>query len=500
MTTAQSPPPPTAERRENPHVLRHLVFRFALIAVLTTVAFWESLTRTTLDQLPGGLFGYLLLIPLVVLAMAIGITRRRHDELPIHDREVDVIVGGIALAMAVATYTLLVPRYRDTFFLLRTDLFAMILFLFGACVLLFGLRPAGRFWPVWLLLLVVNPLGYRVLVIWGGGTWLSVSLVSTVLIAIAIGIAVARTDRLGWIGFSSVIVLSVALLGVQLVVGWPELLGPLSARLAPVTAGAIVAFTMLGLSVRRRDPNFHLRPTRPSPVTRPWKAALLATAAAGAITAASLPSELYIPIGEGPPLTRAAGLEVPAGWTQTRFERTDWAQRYFGPDATIVRQTWTADEVNPAWDDKGRKRTVVVDSLLSHEPESLNIYPGETLYSTISGRRSPSVHVDLGHGITGLVYTIVDQDKFLTWTKLNFEWTRGDGIVQVVNLISVDNHEPDAQFPELDPEAVSVVSQSVNVLLRGNAVEEDQNPEYKDADMLTTLGRDTVARQWEVAA
>lgn len=499
MTTTQSLEPAHHTAPAGPSVLTTLVARFVLIAVLTGVAFWESLTRTTLDTLPGGLFGYLLMMPLVVLAMAIGITRRRHDELPIHDREVDVIVGGIALALSVATYGLLVPRYRDTFYLLRTDLFALLLFVFGACVLLFGLRPAGRFWPIWGLLVLINPLGYRVAVIWLGGTWVSVSLVSTVLIAIGIGVAVARTDRMGWIGFGSTLVLALVLLGAQLLIGTPELLSPYSARLAPVTAGAVVAFTMLGLSVRRRDPNWSLRPTRPSPVTRPWKAALFATATAALIAVIPLPRELYIPTGEGPPLTSTSGLEIPAGWTQTGFEKVAWADQYFGKDAEIVRQTWTADEVNPAWDDKGRRRTVVVDSLLTHDPEALNVYPGETLYSTISGRRSPTVRVDLGSGITGLLYTIVDQDLFLTWTKLNFEWTRGDGIVQVVNLISVDNHEPDAQFPELNPQAVSVLSQTVNVLLRGNAIEEDANPEYKDEDMLTTLGRDVIATQWEEA-
>jgi hypothetical protein len=165
-----------------------------------------------------------------------------------------------------------------------------------------------------------------------------------------------------------------------------------------------------------------------------------------------------------------------------------------------VRQTWTADEVNPGWDDKGRRRTVVADSLLTRDPDTLNVYPGETLYSTIQGRRSPIVSVDLGHDVRGLMYTIVDQNLFLTWTKLNFQWTRGDGTVQVVNLISVDNHDPGAQFPQSDPAALSVATQTINVLFRGNAVLEDEEPDYKDSDMLTELGRDVVATQWEVVS
>lgn len=498
MTTTQDPPRAAAAPASG-RVLATVLLRLAFIAVLTTVAFWKSLARTTLDSLPGGMLGYVVMVPLLILAMAIGITRRRHAELPIHDREVDVIVGGLAMALSLATLALLVPRYRDTFYLLRTDLAALILFVFGACVLMFGLRPAGRYWPVWLAMVLLSPLGYRVAVIMLGGTWTAVAIVSTGLIGIGVGVAVARTKRRGWIGFGATIVLSLVLLAVQSVVGIPDMDGPIGSRVAPVTAGAVVAFTMLGYSVRHHDPNWSLRPTRPSPVRRPWKAALLAAVTAGLLAVTPLPTELDIPIADGPPLPDGPGLEVPEGWTQSDIQSVDWARRYFGSDATLVRQTWTADEVNPEWDEKGRRRTVVVDSLLTRHPDALNVYPGETLYNTVRGRRSPSERVDLGSGVRGRVYTIVDQKLFLTWTKLNFEWYRGDDWVQVVNVIAVDDHEPDAQFPRLDPEAVSVVTQTVNVLLRGNAVEEDEDPVYKDEGLLTTLGRDIVARQWEVA-
>ena len=474
--------------------------RFALITVCTVVAFWSSLTRTTIDHLPGGMYEYILTVPFVVAVVAIGITRRRGDELPIHDREVDVIVGGIALAMAVATMGLLVPRYRDTFYLLRTDLFAMLLFLFGACVLLFGLRPTGRYWPIWLLMFAVSPLAYRSAVIFVGGTWLAAAIVSTILIAIAAGIAVAQTQTRAWIGFFGTLGLGFLLLGLQLSTGYPVLEGPLSTRLAPLTAGLTIVLASWAYSILHREPHSSFRPRRRSPVTRPWKAGVLTVAAAAVLFAIPLPAELNIPIAEGPPPPSEPGLVVPDGWTQTDLEPVVWAGRFFGAGATIVRQTWTADEVNPEWDDKGRRRTVVVDSLLTHDPESLNVYPGETVYSTINGRRSPIISVDLGHSVRGLLYTVVDQDLFLTWTKLSFQWTRGDGTVQAVNLISVDNHEPDAQFPQFDPAALSLARQTMNVLFRGNAVEVDDEPDYKDSDMLTTLGRDVVATEWEVAS
>ena len=481
-------------------VLTPLVVRFTLIIACTLVAFWSSLTRTTVDTLPGGMYEYILTVPLMVFVAGIGITRHRHDELPIHDREVDVIVGGIALALSVATAALLVPRYRDTFYLLRTDLLAMLLFLFGACVLVFGLRPAGRYWPIWLVVVTVSPLAYRAAVISLGGTWLAAAVVSTVLIAIAAGITVARTLTRGLIGALGTLALGFILLGVQLAVGYPAVAGALSSRLAPLTAGTSIVLAFWAYSVRIREPRLSFRPQRTSPVTRPWKAALLVLATAAALFSIPLPAELIIPIATGPPLPETPGLVVPEGWTQTGVEPADWPPRFFGAGATIVRQTWTADEVNPEWDDKGRRRTVVADSLLTRDPDTLNVYPGETLYSTIKGRRSPIVSVDLGHDVRGLMYTIVDQNLFLTWTKLNFQWTRGDGTVQVVNLISVDNHDPGAQFPQLDPAALSVATQTINVLFRGNAVLEDEEPDYKDSDMLTELGRDVVATQWEVAS
>ncbi len=243
--------------------------RFALVTVCTVVAFWSSLTRTTIDHLPGGMYEYILTVPFVVAVVAIGITRRRGDELPIHDREVDVIVGGIALAMAIATMGLLVPRYRDTFYLLRTDLFAMLLFLFGACVLLFGLRPTGRYWPIWLLMFAVSPLAYRSAVIFVGGTWLAAAIVSTILIAIAAGIAVAQTQTRAWIGFLGTLTLGFLLLGLQLSTGYPALEGPLATRLAPLTAGLTIVLASWAYSILHREPHSSFLPQRRSPVTRP---------------------------------------------------------------------------------------------------------------------------------------------------------------------------------------------------------------------------------------
>ena len=70
-----------------------------------------------------------------------------------------------------------------------------------------------------------------------------------------------------------------------------------------------------------------------------------------------------------------------------------------------------------------------------------------------------------------------------------------DGAAQRVSLISVDNHEPDAYFPEPKPSMASNGSHTLAVLLRGEPSTEDTESEYKDLDMLEALARLLVEAQ-----
>ncbi len=149
-----------ARIRHRPAVI--VLARAAWIAACTALAFTAS-AQVTVDAAEGGdLTGYSILMPLLGITAAIGIARRRGDELPIHDRQIDIIIGGMVLVLALSTQWLLAPRYREQYLLLRIDILAALMFILGAAILMFGLRPTGRFWPVWLLMFGVPPLIYRI--------------------------------------------------------------------------------------------------------------------------------------------------------------------------------------------------------------------------------------------------------------------------------------------------------------------------------------------------
>ena len=91
----------------------------------------------------GGLVGYVLGIPFLTLVAAQGVARRRDDELPIHDRQTDLIVGFMGMVLALLVKGVLLDRYADQYDLLRLDLLAMWLFVVSAAVTTVR-SPAGR--------------------------------------------------------------------------------------------------------------------------------------------------------------------------------------------------------------------------------------------------------------------------------------------------------------------------------------------------------------------
>jgi hypothetical protein len=185
----------------------------------------------------------------------------------------------------------------------------------------------------------------------------------------------------------------------------------------------------------------------------------------------------------------------PVGFTRTDLQEFDWVRAFFGQSSSLVRQTMRADVGNPAWDVRGRPRTVVVDVLSTANRASLAVYPESTLYRLSNTRTSHPLRIDLGRGVTGSLYTSVSDALLLTWTKLVFDWERGD-VTQRVTIISVDNHDADAEFPQPTPSMASNLGTAIGTFLRGNAVSVDDDPEYKDLELLTTFGTGLLRQQW----
>lgn len=498
-TAPVSPPPPADRKRSTTASLTStsIVARWVLIGVCTVAAYWPSVVRTADDLRGGDLLGYLFVMPFLAVVAAIGIARRRGGELPIHDRQIDSLVGGMVLIVSVAVQWLLLPRYEEQFSLLRIDILSWLLFVVGAAVLLFGLRPVGRFWPVWLMLVLVAPLPYRMAVVLLGGQSQHVSIVLTFLAAAATAIAVGRTRRRGVVGAVATIAVGLVCLAFVLL-ALPDAPRPVlqfvPAAVAAVTVG-VGMYLQHGYYFTDRRAAYSVAPRHPTAVrTGVVRSGLVVAAVACVISLAPLPDPPSTVVADGPPAARAQ-LVVPAGWTQEGAEDFDWADRFFGRGATLTRQTIVADGGNPDWDSQSRPRRVVVDTLDTHRPATLTVYPTDTLYRLADARRSPTVPVDLGHGVQGELSTIVDEEALLTWSLLSFTWTRDD-VSQRVNLVTVDDHRPDAIFPRPTPSMASDITNTLNVLIRGNAVTVDDNSEYKDRDMLTVVGTELVDAQW----
>ena len=206
MTAAAPAPPPPVVQREpwlhSVHPVYRLVFRWVFIAATTFLAFHTSLRSVVEVTRGGSLGGYVWVVPIAGGLAAIGVARRHRTELPIHDRQTDVIVGTMGLVLAGLLHAVLLQRYALYFYLLRLDLVAMWTFTVSASIALFGLRPVLRFGWVWLLLSTVFALPYYLVVITLGGTKVAAALGTMIIAGIAAGISVHRDTRRGMIGSS----------------------------------------------------------------------------------------------------------------------------------------------------------------------------------------------------------------------------------------------------------------------------------------------------------
>ena len=139
--------------------------------------------------------------------------------------------------------------------------------------------------------------------------------------------------------------------------------------------------------------------------------------------------------------------QIPAGWHSIGIHRYHWVTRFFGPGATLERHDIQADHPSPGWDELGRPREVVIDTLTVTQSVALEVYPPTVLYELASiPRISDPQPVRITPQLTANLYSIVDDQLLLTWTALTWTW-RTPTATQRITMIAVDNHEPGAPFP-----------------------------------------------------
>ncbi|WP_395308184.1 hypothetical protein V4U86_22905 [Mycobacterium sp. AMU20-3851] len=475
-----------------------LLVRWAFIAVLTLVAFWETLDNLVQTTLAGGLVSYVWIVPPAAALAALGVNFRRRNELPIHDRQTDIIVGLIGMGLALMVQGVLLARYAEFFHLMRLDLLAMWLFAFSCGVVLFGVRPIMRFVWVWVMLSLVFPLPYQILVIVLGGGKVAAAIGTIVIAAAASAIAVGRTPRRALIGaVGSLLIGLVILLAMYLFAENSSLL----AYQAIPALGSILVVGLSGfLYVRRGKPKqIWNRKVEPLAAKQIWSAVPLVIVVATALAFMPLPVQLSkTTISRAAPfdLEPDRELATPTGWSLSTATTYSEVSRYYGDDAVLVRQRFVADAGDPRFDKLSAPRTLTVDSIVSDLPFSFDAYPGQVLYDTTGTRLSAPREVDLGHGVTGEIISAIDDRLLVTWNVLRFAWGDDDKD-QIVDVFAVDNHLPNAPFPSPERGLISTLRNLLTVLFRGNAVVVQEHPKFKDAELLTEFGRDLVAAQFE---
>ncbi|WP_280424754.1 hypothetical protein [Nocardia carnea] len=467
--------------------------RWTMLFVLTALAFRHTLADIWRGAGEGTSIGYLFVLPVLALALLLGVRRRRKPVLPIHDRETDVIVGLIGLVVALFVQRLLLPRYAPFYELFHFDVLAMILFVMSGAVLLFGMRATMRYWEVWVLLLVVNPIVYRIVAVALGGGLFAYSLVMIVASAVTLAYGFHRGGRrVAWV---SVLAVAVDCAVLAVVTHWiPDI------RISAVLIGVVpvTAVVVCGCALVLRDP---LLPAGAAPPIgggpdQPWYSLLALTAVAVLMTVAPMPAMSGDNVAAGPPYQGSTGLVVPPGWRQTDLQDLNWPQHFFSSQSTFLRQTIRTLEPNPRWDTLDRNRTAQIDLLTVRYGAALDVSPTLITYDLRYARVSnPPRSVPLGRGLVGTMYSVVDERLHLTWNYLTFAWRRDSAHIQRVTVMTVDNHEPDAYFLPPEPSVAGTASAMVALLARGVSAVTAADPVFKDADLLETLGRQLVEVQ-----
>ncbi|OBC09219.1 hypothetical protein A5784_00585 [Mycobacterium sp. 852013-50091_SCH5140682] len=483
------------------HPFYRLALRWALIIGLTAFAFHDSFGSLIATTRAGGIGGYVWTVPVAAALVAVGVSRRNRTELPIHDRQTDIIVGIMCLGLALMIQAALLDRYALYFHLLRLDLVAAWLFVLCCCIVLFGLRPVLRFFWVWTLFALGFSLPYYLTVVILGGGKFAAGAATLIVAAIGTGIAVGRTVRRGiigsvgaWVfGFAVLITISVVHPAAPLIVY----------QQVPAVSAICVVNVVMYLAARRGVPKRWLdRRVEPLAARQVWAGVPLVVVVAVALSFCALPTQVTTaPISRSSPDVLSPGqpLDAPQGWSTTARENHHEVHRLYGDNAVLVRQYMRADTGNPRWDKLAKPRTLVVDSIVSERPFTFGVYPARVVYGLTGARLSELRPVDLGNGVHGQMLSVVDDNLLVTWNSLQFAWGDKD-LAQRVTVFAVDNHEPNAPFPHPSEDIASTLRTLVTLLFRGNAVLDEQTPTFKDVELLTLFGRALVAAQFPCSA
>lgn len=523
---------------------RELPLRAAVLIGLVLLAYNYSLltlARGFTLQTP---LAYLSLVPVIALILAIARLRIEPRGLPIHDRQVDWIIG-LALLGATAIILTVVPTSTSSrFWLQRIDLLTLPLFVSGLIALLFGVRRlwALRF-PIAFLLLAW-PVPYSIFLAGATGrfTETTASLVAAFTrvvpvaevsraddtlffigsgadrFGVSIGAACAGLNgfvgflilgiallyvvrgpilrRIAWLAVGLALVFSLNVLRIMAILLVGALFGQAAALdvLHPVAGLVVFTAGMLGMLVI--VPRFGLRfisaedtqPTdarRPDPVRRVRWAVLVALVVSVGLAITNATYARYESISSGLAdaklQTFDARQAAPANW-QARFITTfPISAQYFGRNSTWDRVQWWSDASASLYS----SRAVYVDVVRTDDPGALAAYGLEACYRFHGYDVASIATVDIGAGVQAQVIDYRNTRANAYWSALWWEWPyQVDGTTRYERIVVLLREGPTAEFRGATADVIGT-----------------QQPEFIESDrFLVSLGRSIVRGQLSEAA
>jgi exosortase/archaeosortase family protein len=524
---------------------RELPLRAVAVVGLVLLAYnysLISLARGLTLQTP---LAYLALVPLMALGLAIARLRIEPKDLPIHDRQLDWIVGLGFLGIATAVLILLPDPTSSTFWLQRIDLLTLPLFVAGLIALLFGVRRAWSLrWPIAFLLLAW-PVPYTLFLadIAGQFTEFTAHLVAAFTTIVPIAHPAPADDTLFFVGSGAQafsVSIGTACAGVNSFIGFlligTALLfvvrGPVVRRAVWLAVGLglifglnvlrIIAILGVGASVGQAAaldvlhpvagllvfnigvfamialvPRFGLRFIGPadrsgpsdldaaSPVRRMRPALLVALSLAAVLAVTNAAYARYDAISSGLGDARLGSFDVRSmhlqGWDSRFIAAFPQATQYFGSSATWDRMSY--------WSTGGAAlsstRSIYVDVLTTDDPGTFVAYGLEACYR-FHGYQVASVNTaDVGAGVQAHEIDYTNTKVGADWSALSWEWPYTvSGKTRYERVVILMSEGPKSQFTGITANDVAA-----------------QVPRFAESDrFLVTLGRTIVRSQLGTAS
>ena len=524
---------------------RELPLRAAAVVGLVLLAYNYSLitlARGLTLQTP---LAYLALVPVIALGLAIARSRIEPKSLPIHDRQLDWIVGLGLLGIAAAVLILLPDPTSSTFWLQRIDLLTLPLFVAGLIALLFGVRRVWSLKGPIAFLLLAWPVPYTLFLsgVAGQFTELTAHLVAAFTRIVPLGHPAPADDTLFLVGsgphaFS--ISIGSACAGVNSFVGFlligSALLfvvrGPAIRRVAWLSVGLLLVFglnviriigiLLVGASLGQAAaldvlhpvagllvfnvgvfamvalvPRFGLRfigpsdrpgpsdPGQQSPVRRARPAMLVALGVAVTLAVTNAAYARYEAISNGLADARLGSFDVRAmhlpGWDSRFIAAFPQATQYFGSSATWDRLSF--------WSSAGASltstRSLYIDVITTADSGSLADYGLQACYQFHGYQIASVTGVDVGAGVQAQVIDYVNTKVVADWSALWWEWPyQTGGNTRYERVVILMSEGPKSQFTGVAAGDIAT-----------------QVPRFAQSDrFLVTLGRAIVRSQLGTAS